>query len=308
MIIKIKDLHPNPFRDIDNYPMDAEKIEALKESIDQTGFWDNLVVRKNGKGYQLAYGHHRLEALKQLKVKEVDLPVRDLSDVIMLQMMANENRDEYAMSPIVMNETIRVVRDFLNAELRKKDPHISLRILFDTEHSLTQAQTHGVGENTILKFLGSSWKVWRIRLALEQIKAIENKEVSEEAINVLGSQSVASKFVIAVKAAKISIKEQLPLAEKIVNDDVGKRNVGQIVSEAIYKTQPAKAKVIQHLDEVADKMLAASEKFKITLSVLVELLELGNKLSPFKERTVYRSLEDTVKKCKNILNKGKDEK
>ncbi|GAH85311.1 unnamed protein product [marine sediment metagenome] len=50
MKVKIKDLEPNPFRDMDHYPINPEKIESLKNSISQTGFWDNILARKsNGK-------------------------------------------------------------------------------------------------------------------------------------------------------------------------------------------------------------------------------------------------------------------
>ena len=49
MKIKIKDLTPNPFRDSEHYPIDQEKVESLKRSINKTGFWDNILAReKNG--------------------------------------------------------------------------------------------------------------------------------------------------------------------------------------------------------------------------------------------------------------------
>ena len=45
MKIQLKDLQPNPFRDIDNYPINQEKVESLVNSIEQTGFWDNVLAR-----------------------------------------------------------------------------------------------------------------------------------------------------------------------------------------------------------------------------------------------------------------------
>ena len=92
MRIAVSDLNPNPFRDLKRYPIDQTKVDALVVSIKDTDFWDNLVARKCADGgYELAYGVHRLAALKKAGVKEVDIPVRKLDDTIMLKMMAHEN-------------------------------------------------------------------------------------------------------------------------------------------------------------------------------------------------------------------------
>ena len=73
MKIKVNDLKPNPYRKMDQYPVNKEKIAALKASIAETTFWDNLLARKRNGHYQIAYGHHRLIALQELKTKEVDI-------------------------------------------------------------------------------------------------------------------------------------------------------------------------------------------------------------------------------------------
>lgn len=111
MKISVKDLRPNPFRDMKRYPINAAKVEALKASIKATDFWDNIVVRRapDGDGFQMAYGHHRLEALKALKIESVDLPVRELDDATMLRMLANENMEEWGVNAAVMQETVRAV-------------------------------------------------------------------------------------------------------------------------------------------------------------------------------------------------------
>jgi ParB/RepB/Spo0J family partition protein len=121
MKLKVKDLSPNPFRNIENYPINREKVDALKTSINQTSFWDNIVARKNGRNYQIAYGHHRLIALKEIGISEVDIPVRDLDDATMLRMMADENLFAWRNNTKVMNETVLAANEFLNAELAKYD-------------------------------------------------------------------------------------------------------------------------------------------------------------------------------------------
>jgi ParB-like chromosome segregation protein Spo0J len=68
----------------------------LVASIGQTGFWDNILARKKDDQIQIAYGHHRLAALRQcMKPNDtVDIPVKPLDDATMLKIMANENMDE----------------------------------------------------------------------------------------------------------------------------------------------------------------------------------------------------------------------
>jgi ParB/RepB/Spo0J family partition protein len=123
MKIKVSAIRPNPFRHIEKYPILEEKVEALKTSISETEFWDNIVVRRASEGdkiaYELAYGHHRLEALKALGIEEIDIPVKDIEDAMMLKIMANENMDSWKSNPAVIMETVSAAKEFLDAELAK---------------------------------------------------------------------------------------------------------------------------------------------------------------------------------------------
>lgn len=96
MKIRFVDIKPNPYRDLVSNPLREDKIEALIESIRETGFWDNVVVRKNAKGeYELAYGHHRVHAAIKAGLTEGNFIVRELSNDMMLAMMARENAEVY---------------------------------------------------------------------------------------------------------------------------------------------------------------------------------------------------------------------
>ena len=74
--VAVSDVGPNPFRHLDRYPINREKVEALKLSFKDTGVWPNLLGRKargdaaKKYAYELAYGHHRLQAMKECGVKE----------------------------------------------------------------------------------------------------------------------------------------------------------------------------------------------------------------------------------------------
>jgi ParB-like chromosome segregation protein Spo0J len=93
--VSLKDIKPNPFRDISTYPFDEEKISRLMESIGSTGFWPSVIVRMVGDVYECAFGHHRIEAGKRAGVKIAPVVLQKLGDDEMLKMMVDENAIEY---------------------------------------------------------------------------------------------------------------------------------------------------------------------------------------------------------------------
>jgi len=110
MKLKLKDILPNPFRDLKSNPLIEEKIEELVGSINLTGFWDNVVVRINAAGKaELAYGHHRLAAALRAGIAEADFIVKDLSDAMMIQIMDSENRETYGSTPLSLIESVKAV-------------------------------------------------------------------------------------------------------------------------------------------------------------------------------------------------------
>lgn len=64
--------------------------------------------------YELAYGHHRIEAIKRLGIPKLMVVVEELSDDRMLQMMANENSEEYGhdFALGVMNAVEAVIKAY----------------------------------------------------------------------------------------------------------------------------------------------------------------------------------------------------
>jgi len=46
MKIQVNKIKPNPYRRMESYPIDKEKVESLKTSIKETSFWDNILVRE----------------------------------------------------------------------------------------------------------------------------------------------------------------------------------------------------------------------------------------------------------------------
>lgn len=129
MKFEINQIDANPFRHIDRYPIREDKITKLRASIQNTSFWDNIVARVVDGRAQIAYGHHRLEALRREfePDHEVELIVRGLPDEQMLKIMANENMEEWGSSALVEHETIRaVVEAYAAGQIELEQPAASL--------------------------------------------------------------------------------------------------------------------------------------------------------------------------------------
>lgn len=90
--IPLQDIHPNPFRDFELHPIDPVQVEKLKASIEADGFWASVVARPAATGgYELAFGHHRIEAARAAGMAEAPIEIRDLSDWQMVRMLTAEN-------------------------------------------------------------------------------------------------------------------------------------------------------------------------------------------------------------------------
>ena len=120
---KLQDVLPNPFRDLERFPLIPDKIESLIESFRATGVWENIEGRLvNGK-LQIAYGHHRLAAMRTFYAgepdKEFNFTVLDLSDSDMIQRMARENKKVYGSDlGTVIESVLATVKAFAEGTVK----------------------------------------------------------------------------------------------------------------------------------------------------------------------------------------------
>ena len=278
MKVKVKDLKPNPYRNMDKYPMDPFKIEALKNSIKETDFWDNILLRRKNGELQIAYGHHRLRALKELKIEEIDVPVKELDDATMIRIMANENMDDWKMIPAVINETVKATRDFLNTELAKydsweniKSANKSISSLFDSQASFG-AGKKGVGQTTILKFLGKNWKQHTIQSALNTLDA-EDLEI--KAVETFDNVSQSDDFK---KAVRTKNKQQPNRIPKELQHELAKK-----VKKRLEETKSSKSSNYRPavISTIIEQELEGVDEFDATMNELT--LEVENITSQVKQ-------------------------
>jgi len=89
--LTLKDIRPNPYRDMDIDPINPDAVVDLQNSIGKYGFWNGLKVRNQDGEYQLVFGHHRLMAAIAAGITEADIPVVRWTDDEMVRAMAAEN-------------------------------------------------------------------------------------------------------------------------------------------------------------------------------------------------------------------------
>ena len=186
----LKNIGANPFRHMDRYPIRREKVNALRESLRSTGFWDNVVARQRNGRAEIAYGHHRLVALREEydSEHEIELIIRDLDDGAMLQIMARENMEEWGTSAAIEHETVRAVVQAYGAgqvELSVPDGHTHHRFApsFVPGDPDRGSRDHPYNAQTVADFLGWTTPAGgpqeKVKNALAALEFIEQGLLSE---------------------------------------------------------------------------------------------------------------------------------
>ena len=143
----IDQILPNPHRNFDIYPIGETQVALLMESISEVGMFLGLPARKTQNGYEIACGHHRLEALKRTGATHVDIAVNDYSDDEMLKIMIRENSTQRG------NENFGAVLDSVGAVLVQcvRDVYGSLiKGSAKTREQSNLENGTGIGRETIL--------------------------------------------------------------------------------------------------------------------------------------------------------------
>jgi ParB-like chromosome segregation protein Spo0J len=128
--VPIDVIDANPFRLLAHYPYNERKLEILQRSIADVGLWEGVIARFKENRYEIAFGHHRVEAARRSGLEKVILIVRDLNDEQMLQFMGRENMEEYNAEFILMLETWEAGSVFCpSVDGRSKQPIDVARLL-----------------------------------------------------------------------------------------------------------------------------------------------------------------------------------
>lgn len=317
MKTKINKIKSNPYRNINKYPLDREKIDALKQSIEETGLWKNaFCVRENPNRkdeYQLVFGHHTLQAAKELRFKEINVTVEELSDEVMIKRMANENMDIWGPVTSTILETVGAIKEYIEDVIKNKEwedltSDKFIRCLFETKTAFTECRTKGIGRDVILKFLGKPWKQWQVQDALKILNDEKIKIEAVEKMNKLNEANEITKTFIdydvdkedqedivdEVKEEiekvkkdnkKVNKKKRKEIAEKIIeNKGYEKKNekreyhkIKELNSEIIIRCNSSLQNVNTDIINVLEEWNYCDEKykniFKRKLQLFIDILK-----------------------------------
>lgn len=110
--IALSSIQPNPFQS--RKTIDKDAVERLAKEIEQTGFWDAAFrVRQVDGHYELVFGHQRLEALKLLGRKRIEVDVVELDDSQMAEQSLIENVQRHNLPEIDKAEAVKRLFDLI---------------------------------------------------------------------------------------------------------------------------------------------------------------------------------------------------
>lgn len=96
--LALSDIVPNPFQPRTTF--DPGQLEELKASIAASGLLQPVVVRKQGKAYELIAGERRWRAVKSLGWHTIPAVLKEVDDRTLLTLALIENLQRNDLSPI----------------------------------------------------------------------------------------------------------------------------------------------------------------------------------------------------------------
>ena len=327
--IALKDILPNPNRDLQFNPLNPTKVEALVNSIKESGFWTNVILRPHpemkGK-YQLSYGHHRWRAALDAGITEAEFVVRDLSEDMMLKIMELENAEEYHYCPLSLLESVKAVVNALAAgrispfrkgkeagagidDLRYAPSFIPTKA--DTEARSKEVQA-SYNAFDVAKFLGQTWKASdfqrptrRVYTALDALYLLEVKAITTASIKEM-NWSQLGRFVADAKAERErtilrkvktaeEIKElnakalQIQAEQKAKEKKIADERAALVKKEADAKREDDAKKAKAIKERIIEKDVQA-EKIAETFEVKKAVIEA--KVEEVKQKQVAAKQED----------------
>lgn len=305
--LALNSIKPNPFKKhINEGNLDKERVAKLVESIEHGTLPEIFTVRKQGEEFELCFGHHRLEALKQKKGKdyEVQCPLVEYSDETMLVDLVRENISQRDSSFQDTEDSIVLTRTWLESKVN------SVKQFDKIKKTVTNPKGAGRAPypdsfRSIAKFLSKNGKTLShetIRKYLlihdnldntlyKNVRKLEHAK-DEEIETSIGIRTAAKLATLANKETQRVLwnkinKEKLNnlVAEKAITafkeaDDLTKEMVkdGKIKLTEIAKPQPTKS-VEESEEEQSEKEINLMKRFWQSSSEFINCLLLLRQLS-----------------------------
>lgn len=143
--IEIALIHPHPEQPRRHFDSDA--LQELADSISKRGVIQPIIVRPNGRGYQIVAGERRWRAAQRAQLHRIPAIVREFDEAETLEIALVENIQREDLNPIEEAEAYRKLiaefghsQDALGRLVGKSRSHVAnLMRLLDLPRSVQQA-------------------------------------------------------------------------------------------------------------------------------------------------------------------------
>ena len=148
-ILGLDQIDPSPFRDLKRFPLNEENVSDLVSKMTSSGVLPatgGISVRVKGDRYELAYGHHRTEALRRMGHTKIEVLVADIDDEHMVKYLASENKALKNSGFVAQYESWLATEGYLLAQMcQKPEPLEVAKFLGWTSKQVTNGKEYVQG-------------------------------------------------------------------------------------------------------------------------------------------------------------------
>ena len=302
MNIQLNLIDNNPYRDLKLDPIDQDAVKTMAASVKDLGFWGGIAVRKVGNRYQLAFGHHRIEALRKLKWTKADLNVVKYDDDQMVRAMATENLLQRGGDSGGNNDAVAAIIRRLGYVMASNDWKSGLqnfgdlKKLFPTQNAYNSAKGKFEANGTIGEGLIHAYAPALSRSAIENALAELRASNYLERINQAIAEQIAEDAEEAQRRAdELKSKE----AKRKAQEEADKKREQQEKQEAVAEATKREA----HYDPLVSSILKNQSHTAAFRKVVTS--DNGKKYIPLGDQTrlAVTILEDAKKEKKRVTEK-----
>ena len=219
-LLPLAKVQPNPKQPRQNF--DEEKLRELAASIKEQGVLQPVLVRPQGKGWQIVAGERRYKAAKIAGLKELPCIVRELDDNTTLEIALIENIQRQNLNPLEEAATYQELLDKfgytqqqLGEKLGKSRVYIAntLRLL-----ALPKAVRQALSEGLISAGHGRAV----LQLASDQDRALLTERIIAEGLSVRQAEKLAKQPELLHPQAAKKTKPK-PKTEDLLLNELGER-------------------------------------------------------------------------------------
>lgn len=226
MRIELKSLKSNPVRDLHVDPIDAERVKAIANSIDENGFWGGVVVGKVNGHHVVLAGHSRVKAAMKTETHGDFFVIDSPTPETMLRIYATENAtqrgtDSTSVAGTVAGAIRLIAKDIFTREI--------------TSEKRGRNHRDGIGEPAIAKFL-------------KGIPGITENVIKQQVANLKASGHYANQITTAERelmAERVAAEESVRKA-KTEKD----KQEAEVEAEKKRKAEAEAKKAAKKADEI----------------------------------------------------------